>query len=53
MRTQIKFDKADQPYYFENGVKYYGCPGCGASFKQSCFCGMCNKEPDDEDWYIN
>lgn len=40
----IKFDECNQPYYYKNGIKYYGCPGCGAATKDACFCGTCTSE---------
>lgn len=51
LKHKIKFDECNQPYYTLHGITYYGCPGCGACFKETCFCGLCNEIEKYE--YIN
>ena len=45
---KLFFDECNQPYYFNKGIKYYGCPNCGASFTYTCFCGTCNNKNNND-----
>jgi hypothetical protein len=42
--AEIKFDECNQPYREQNGTRIVGCPNCGATHKETCFCGACNDE---------
>ncbi len=52
-RPGYYFDECGQIRSLKKGLELFGCPQCGSSFVETCFCGFIKAvEPDDDADYM-